>query len=170
MNISEANDRPVVVGITGASGAVLAQHTINALLRESVPVIASASRAARMVWSQEMSESFGAALGEMARLRRFRLSQPVGAGRAHRERDVSDAGHGDRPVQHGNGGGGRQRAVGQPDPQGGRRCDQGASSAGDRASGVAAQRDSSAEPYYAGRSWGRLSFRRSQRSTSVSRR
>ena len=62
MNISEANDRPVVVGITGASGAVLAQHTINALLRESVPVIASASRAARMVWSQEMSESFGAAL------------------------------------------------------------------------------------------------------------
>ena len=62
MNISEASDRPVVVGITGASGAVLAQHTINALLRESVPVIASASRAARMVWSQEMSESFGAAL------------------------------------------------------------------------------------------------------------
>ena len=62
MNTSEANDRPVVVGITGASGAVLAQHTINALLRESVPVIASASRAARMVWSQEMSESFGAAL------------------------------------------------------------------------------------------------------------
>ena len=62
MNISEANDRPVVVGITGASGAVLARHTINALLRESVPVIASASRAARMVWSQEMSESFGAAL------------------------------------------------------------------------------------------------------------
>ena len=62
MNSSEMNDRPVVVGITGASGAVLAQHTINALLRESVPVIASASRAARMVWSQEMSESFGAAL------------------------------------------------------------------------------------------------------------
>ena len=62
MNNSEMNGRPVVVGITGASGAVLAQHTINALLRESVPVIASASRAARMVWSQEMSESFGAAL------------------------------------------------------------------------------------------------------------
>ena len=62
MNSSEMNGRPVVVGITGASGAVLAQHTINALLRESVPVIASASRAARMVWSQEMSESFGAAL------------------------------------------------------------------------------------------------------------
>ena len=62
MNTSRADERPVVVGITGASGAVLAQHTIDALLRESVPVIASASRAARMVWSQEMSESFGAAL------------------------------------------------------------------------------------------------------------
>ena len=62
MNTHEMNGRPVVVGITGASGAVLAQHTIDALLRESVPVIASASRAARMVWSQEMSESFGAAM------------------------------------------------------------------------------------------------------------
>ena len=62
MNISESDDRPVVVGITGASGAVLAQHTIDALLQEGVPVIASASRAARMVWSQEMSESFGAAM------------------------------------------------------------------------------------------------------------
>ena len=62
MNSSDMNGRPVVVGITGASGAVLAQHTIDALLQEGVPVIASASRAARMVWSQEMSESFGAAM------------------------------------------------------------------------------------------------------------
>ena len=62
MNSSDMNGRPVVVGITGASGAVLAQHTIDALLHEGVPVIASASRAARMVWSQEMSESFGAAM------------------------------------------------------------------------------------------------------------
>ena len=62
MNTSEVRDKPVVVGITGASGAVLAQHTIDALLQEGVPVIASASRAARMVWSQEMSESFGAAM------------------------------------------------------------------------------------------------------------
>ena len=62
MSTSDTNGRPVVVGITGASGAVVAQHTIDALLRESVPVIACASRAARMVWSQEMSESFGVAL------------------------------------------------------------------------------------------------------------
>ena len=62
MSTSDTNGRPVVVGITGASGAVVAQHTIDALLRESVPVIACASRAARMVWSQEMSESFGVQL------------------------------------------------------------------------------------------------------------
>lgn len=53
---------PVVVGITGASGSVLASHTVDALLAERVPVIASASAAARMVWRQEVDESFGAAL------------------------------------------------------------------------------------------------------------
>ena len=53
---------PVVVGMTGASGAILALHTIDALLSEGVPVIASATGTARMVWKQEMDESFGAAL------------------------------------------------------------------------------------------------------------
>ena len=54
--------KPVVVGITGASGAIVASYTIQALLDESVPVIASASGAARMVWQQEMGESFGSAV------------------------------------------------------------------------------------------------------------
>lgn len=53
---------PVVVGITGASGSVLASHTIDALLSERVPVIASASAAARIVWKQEADESFGASI------------------------------------------------------------------------------------------------------------
>ena len=53
---------PVVVGMTGASGAILALQTIDALLSEGVPVIASATGTARMVWKQEMDESFGAAL------------------------------------------------------------------------------------------------------------
>ncbi len=53
---------PVVVGITGASGSALASHTVDALLAERVPVIASASAAARMVWRREADESFGAAL------------------------------------------------------------------------------------------------------------
>jgi len=50
------------VGITGASGSILALSTIDHLLSKGVPVIATASSAARMVWQEEMDESFGAAL------------------------------------------------------------------------------------------------------------
>ena len=61
-NAADTDSRPVVVGITGASGSVIALHTIEALLDNGVPVVASASPAARMVWKQEMEESFGEAL------------------------------------------------------------------------------------------------------------
>ena len=54
--------KPVVVGITGASGSVLARATVDELLSREVPVIATASSAARMVWREEMDESFGVAL------------------------------------------------------------------------------------------------------------
>jgi 4-hydroxy-3-polyprenylbenzoate decarboxylase len=54
--------RPIVVGITGASGAILARATIEKLLAMDVPVIVTASSAARMVWQEEMDESFGEAL------------------------------------------------------------------------------------------------------------
>ena len=53
---------PVVMGITGASGSVLARDVIDQLLSLDVPVIATASSAARMVWQTEMDESFGEAL------------------------------------------------------------------------------------------------------------
>ncbi len=53
---------PVIIGITGASGSVLARAAIDRLLAMDVPVIATASSAARMVWQEEMDESFGAAL------------------------------------------------------------------------------------------------------------
>ena len=53
---------PVVVGITGASGAVLARSLIDELLGRDVPVVASASSAARVVWDEEVDESFGSAL------------------------------------------------------------------------------------------------------------
>ena len=54
--------KPVVVGITGASGAALADAVIDRLLAMRIPVVATASAAARMVWREEMDESFGAAL------------------------------------------------------------------------------------------------------------
>ena len=59
---NNTDSRPVVVGITGASGSVIALHTIEALLDNGIPVVASASPAARMVWKAEMDESFGEAL------------------------------------------------------------------------------------------------------------
>ncbi len=68
---------PVVVGITGASGAILAWHTIDALLAEGVPVIASATGTARMVWKQEMDESFGAALERWADSGQFEYYGPM---------------------------------------------------------------------------------------------
>ena len=62
---------PVVVGITGASGAVLARSTIDELLSLDVPVMATASSAARMVWQEEMDESFGVALERWTDTGRF---------------------------------------------------------------------------------------------------
>ena len=56
------SQRPVVVGITGASGAALARATIDLLLAGKLPVIATATSAARMVWHEELDESFGVAL------------------------------------------------------------------------------------------------------------
>ncbi|MDA0988797.1 MAG: UbiX family flavin prenyltransferase [Chloroflexi bacterium] len=53
---------PVVVGISGASGSILAQRAIEALLNREIPVIATCSSAARMVWQEEMEEPFGTTL------------------------------------------------------------------------------------------------------------
>ena len=60
--VENGHTQPVVIGITGASGSVLARTAIDRLLAMDVPVIATASSAARMVWQEEMDESFGAAL------------------------------------------------------------------------------------------------------------
>ena len=53
---------PIVIGISGASGSALADATINRLLALDFPVIVTVSAAARMVWREEMDESFGNAL------------------------------------------------------------------------------------------------------------
>ncbi len=58
----QKHELPVVMGITGASGSILARNLIDQLLSLDVPVIATASSAARMVWQTEMDESFGEAL------------------------------------------------------------------------------------------------------------
>ena len=62
MTFFPRTDLPVVVGITGASGVMLAKTTVDLLLKKGHSVIATASSAARMVWREEMDESFGAAI------------------------------------------------------------------------------------------------------------
>ena len=52
------SDPPVIVGITGASGAAIARELIDALLELERPVVAVASNAARMVWQEELDESY----------------------------------------------------------------------------------------------------------------
>lgn len=54
--------RPVIVGVTGASGSVIARELIGTLLERETPVVAVASNAARMVWQEELDESYNTAV------------------------------------------------------------------------------------------------------------
>ncbi|MDA0264335.1 MAG: UbiX family flavin prenyltransferase [Chloroflexi bacterium] len=56
--MSGSASRPVIVGITGASGAVMARATVDALLRQDIPTVALCSNAARLVWQEEIGENF----------------------------------------------------------------------------------------------------------------
>lgn len=53
---------PVVIGMTGASGADLGRKTVDKLLSMDVPVVLTISSAARIVWQEEIDESFGVTL------------------------------------------------------------------------------------------------------------
>ena len=57
---------PVIVGVTGASGSILASKTVDALLELNIPTVLVASNPARMVWQLEMSETFGESLERWA--------------------------------------------------------------------------------------------------------
>ena len=50
--------RPVVVGISGASGSLIAKGTVDQLLRREVPIILVCSNDARLVWQEEMDVPF----------------------------------------------------------------------------------------------------------------
>jgi 4-hydroxy-3-polyprenylbenzoate decarboxylase len=54
--------KPVIVGITGASGSVLALNTVEELLRRDVPTIVVCSNSARLVWQDEMGVPFNSSL------------------------------------------------------------------------------------------------------------
>ena len=49
---------PIVVGITGASGSVLALNTVDELLSRDVPTVVVCSNSARLVWQDELGVPF----------------------------------------------------------------------------------------------------------------
>ena len=49
---------PIIVGITGASGAVLALNAVDELLARDVPTVVVCSNSARLVWQDELGVSF----------------------------------------------------------------------------------------------------------------
>lgn len=56
--MTTATSNPVVVGITGASGAVMARATVDELLRRDIPTIALCSNPGRLVWQEELGENY----------------------------------------------------------------------------------------------------------------
>ena len=63
--------KPVIVGISGASGAVLARGTVDELLRRDVPTIVVCSNGGRLVWQEEMDAPFTECLAEWREHPRF---------------------------------------------------------------------------------------------------
>ena len=59
LNNEKHFDDPLVVGMSGASGSIIASRLVDALIKRNVKVALIASHAARIVWKQEMDESFG---------------------------------------------------------------------------------------------------------------
>jgi len=59
LNNEKYMDSPLVVGMSGASGSIIASRLVDALIRHDVKVVLIASHASRIVWKQEMDESFG---------------------------------------------------------------------------------------------------------------
>lgn len=60
INSTKSNQKkPVIIGISGASGSIIAYVTIEKLLKLEWPVITTISPAARKVWQQEIDESYG---------------------------------------------------------------------------------------------------------------
>ena len=54
--------RPIVVGISGASGSVLARETVDQILARERPIILVCTNNAKLVWDEEMEEPFNETL------------------------------------------------------------------------------------------------------------
>ena len=56
--------RPIIVGISGASGSALARRTVDELLRREIPTIGVCSNGGKLVWQDELGVSFNDTLAE----------------------------------------------------------------------------------------------------------
>lgn len=54
--------KPVIVGISGASGSVMARATVDELLQRNIPTVVVCSNDARLVWHEEMEQPFSEVL------------------------------------------------------------------------------------------------------------
>ncbi|PZC41430.1 MAG: 4-hydroxy-3-polyprenylbenzoate decarboxylase [Chloroflexi bacterium] len=72
-NIKE--NTPVIVGITGASGIELAVATVDLILSLNFNVVLTISSAGRMVWKEEIDESYGETIERWVESGRFTTNQ-----------------------------------------------------------------------------------------------
>ena len=76
-----SSQKPIVVGISGASGSILARATVDALLLRDVPTILVCTNAARLVWQEELDIPFDETLSAWREHPRF-THYPLGDMRA----------------------------------------------------------------------------------------
>ena len=58
------SEKPIIVGISGASGAAIAKATIDELLHREIPTVAVCSNGGKVVWQDELDVSFNQTLSE----------------------------------------------------------------------------------------------------------
>lgn len=63
--------KPIIVGVSGASGSILARATVDALLQRDVHTILVCTNAARLVWQEELDVPFSETLSEWQEHPRF---------------------------------------------------------------------------------------------------
>ena len=68
---------PVIIGISGASGSIMARETVNELLHRDIPTVVVCSNSARLVWQEELEQPFSSMLSEW---REHPLFQDYGIG------------------------------------------------------------------------------------------
>ena len=58
------SENPIIVGISGASGAAIAKATVDELLHREIPTVAVCSNGGKLVWQDELDVSFNQTLSE----------------------------------------------------------------------------------------------------------